>query len=327
MPFLECRKLTKCYGGQVVLDRLSWEVAKGQSWAILGPSGAGKSTLLRLLARLEPASAGEITFNAEGPLPTLKPRVGMVFQQLGLWPHLTASKHIECVVNNRSRKARKLVADDVLTDVCLPRDCWGKRPEQLSGGELQRLAIARAIAAKPDILLLDEPLAQVDTMLRAELLELFKRLIAEQYLTSIYVTHSWEEASQAATFVAVIDGGRMVQFGEFSRVYSNPMTPTVALLTGPVVVLPKEILHSEKIHLIAKDAAITMRDADSLIRPQQLQIIPKTESNCWRVANCQAFGVAWRVEFTNGTDQIRTTLCQKVHEGDIVGLAVREMKS
>lgn len=325
MVHIDCRQIAKHYGAQVVLDRLDWAVESGQSWALVGPSGAGKTTLLRILAGLEKGDTGEVVYRDTNQAPMHVPRVGMVFQQLGLWPHLTASQHIECVVRQGSRKQRRQIAAELLAEVRLPAAYHDKRPEQLSGGELQRLAIARALAIDPRILLCDEPLAQVDTLLRSELIALLRELIAKRKMTSIYVTHAWAEASQVAEHVAVLLDGKIIQAGRFADVYRNPVSATVARLTGPVVEIPCRVAEEGRIRLTGFASTINMHDDPWLIRPQQLELTANDERNRWQVIQCRPFGFAWDVVFASGDDRIQAPVGCGVCSGDVVGLEIREL--
>lgn len=325
MIHVDCQQLSKQYGEQVVLDRLDWTLEAGQSWALVGPSGAGKTTFLRIVAGLERGDSGEISFLDGNQQRVRQPRVGMVFQHLGLWPHLTASQHVACVLKHASPAERMRIAADRLAEVCLPAACHDKRPEQLSGGEAQRLAIARALAVDPRILLLDEPLAQVDTMLRAELLALLRELITKRGMTSIYVTHSWGEASRVADQVAVLLGGRMIQAGDFSEVYRHPATATVARLTGPVVEIPRRFANAGRIGLTERAATINMQSDPWVIRPQQLEVTASDGENRWEVIQCRPFGFGWEVIFANGDDRLCTPTCQELGVGAVVGLHVRHL--
>ena len=325
MVHVDCRQVTKHYGEQVVLDRLNWTIEAGQSWGLVGPSGAGKTTLLRILAGLEKGNAGEISYLDTNQCLVRRPRVGMVFQQLGLWPHLTASQHLECVVSDGSRQGRRQIAAERLAEVRLPASCRDKRPEQLSGGELQRLAIARALAVEPQILLFDEPLAQVDTPLRAELITLLRELISRRNITSIYVTHSWVEASQVAEQVAVLLDRKLIQSGRFADVYRNPVSPTVARLTGPIVEIPCRAAEDGRICLTECLATMSMQGDPWLVRPQQIELIASDGRNRWEVMQCRPCGFAWIAVFASGDEKISAAICRKVCPGDVVGLKISEL--
>jgi len=330
MVEIHCHELTKRYGPQFALNELTWGVETGQSWGLVGPSGAGKTTLLRILAGLEKHDHGSVRFGDAVESGSARPRVGMVFQQLGLWPHLTASQHIECVLSSVRRQARGAIVRERLDEVRLPAECHDKRPSEMSGGEQQRLAVARALAVDPDLLLLDEPLAQVDSPLRAELIALLCELIAARNMTSIYVTHSWDEVSQIADFVGVVIDGRLVQAGGVDAVYRQPINAVVARLTGPVVELPWIAVSDSRIGLTDGIAPITMRDNHSpsdvwTIRPQQLELVSDDQQNRWKVIECERFSFGWQARFMSGEDQVRAPVTRELTPGESVGLSVREL--
>jgi putative spermidine/putrescine transport system ATP-binding protein len=325
MVHLHCQKLTKRYGSQVIVDQLDWSIKSGQSWGVIGPSGAGKTTLLRILAGLEQCSSGEVAILEESQVRIRKPTIGMGFQHLGLWPHLTALQHILAVLKDSSRKKRLQTASEQLEEVCLPRACHDKRPGQLSGGEMQRLAIARALAVRPHLLLLDEPLAQVDTVLRSELIRLLREMIDKRNITSIYVTHSWSEASQIAEHIGVMLDGKFVQTGTTEDIYRAPVNPTVAKLTGPFVEIPRRAVDDGRICMSNLSSKSNMRSDLWIVRPQQLELIASSESNRWEVTQCNPSGFVWEVTFVSDKDRIQTAVCRKLRRGDIVGLNVSEV--
>lgn len=209
---IECLNVLKRYGDQAVLDRLSLKVDAGTRLGLLGKSGAGKSTLLRIIAGLDEPTSGTVTFQDVSRLSLVsRPRIGMVFQNLALWPHLTARQHIEAVLPELSRRKRRDCAELLFEELKIPKRTWSRPPGELSGGEAQRLSIARALAIDPDVLLFDEPLAQVDDDLRRELLDLFERIIGRQSVTTIYVTHHQAEAHRLADRLISIEDGHIVE--------------------------------------------------------------------------------------------------------------------
>lgn len=215
-----------------VLEQINFGSSAGDVLALLGPSGSGKTTLLRLIAGFERPTVGEIRIGsrlASSPtyvLPTHRRRVGMVFQDLALWPHMTIAQHIDfglptCVVRNDERRQR---ISDLLELVRLdkPQDRY---PHELSGGERQRLALARALASDPLILLLDEPLANLDRRLRRALLEEIAELPRRLGTTVVYVTHDPWEAQQFDCQIAVLVDGRIEAVGTLSELIKNCSSP------------------------------------------------------------------------------------------------------
>lgn len=217
MPGIRCENLSKHFGDITALQDVSLTVEDGSFVALLGPSGSGKTTLLRILAGLEIPDAGTVWFdetlvsNRHTAMPSHKRDIGMVFQDLALWPHMTVSRHLGVVLkaHHVSRKDRNTRIDEVLSLIGM-KDRGGTYPGQLSGGEKQRLALARALITQPRFLFLDEPLSNLDKDLRRQLLEEICSVRETIKATVIYVTHSEWEAEQAADRVISLDKGRIV---------------------------------------------------------------------------------------------------------------------
>jgi iron(III) transport system ATP-binding protein len=223
------------------LGPLDLELEPGSRCALVGPSGSGKSTLLRLLAGLERPRAGEIVIDgkvASTPRTLLDPSargIGFVFQSGALWPHMTALRHLTFAAPRLGAAG----ALELLGRVGLAGK-EGRRPAELSGGEAQRLGLARALAGTPRILLLDEPLQQLDAHLRDELAGLIREVALERNTTTLVVTHDAREAIVIAERALVIDGGRVIEAGPIERLRSAPQTALAASLFGNAVCLPLE---------------------------------------------------------------------------------------
>lgn len=240
-PLLRATGLGARRGGRAVLEGISLAAEAGELIAVFGPSGAGKTTLLRLLAGLERPAAGErLIRDARGALRSRARRgqVGMVFQDLGLWPRHRAGDQLSWVLASAGvpRGERQARLEALLAEVGLA----GRQrafPDELSGGEAQRLALARTLAAAPEILLLDEPLAHLDRPARERLFEVLLELHRRRGLATLYVTHDRDEAL-AADRILLLDGGRCVQVGRPTEVYQTPASAAVARLTGRAALLP-----------------------------------------------------------------------------------------
>lgn len=236
-PFTSLRlnRVSRQYGKVAALSELSFEVQQGEFLALLGPSGCGKSTTLACLAGLQQLSAGTIWRDEYriDTLPAEKRGFGMVFQNYALFPHLTVQRNVEFGLAMRKvgRDERQRNALSALRTVQLEGQ-EHKRPGQLSGGQQQRVALARALAFQPQIVLMDEPLSNLDAGLRAELRGQIKRLHESLGLTTIYVTHDQSEALSLATSVVVMREGRAEQIGTPEQVYRSPSTPYVARFMG-----------------------------------------------------------------------------------------------
>jgi ABC-type Fe3+/spermidine/putrescine transport system ATPase subunit len=198
------------------LAQISFHVPRGSTLALFGPSGCGKTTTLRLIAGFERPDAGSIHINgelagtADKVLAPFRRGVGMVFQDLALWPHMKARQHLEFVLDGRVKgrdlKARKISQMLERVELGGKGDAY---PHQLSGGEKQRLAMARALVVEPAVLLMDEPLSSLDAHLRSAMLRQTRSLIKELHMTTVYVTHDWHEAVYLADHIAMMQGGRI----------------------------------------------------------------------------------------------------------------------
>jgi ABC-type Fe3+/spermidine/putrescine transport system ATPase subunit len=217
--FIQLMGVTKAFGKRIVVERVSLDVAEGEVVALLGPSGSGKTTLLRLIAGLEIPDSGEVWIagnraasDRQNLLPPRARGIGFVFQDLALWPHLTVEGNLDFVLASARMKRleRQERIDEVLRIVhALP---FAKSyPAQLSGGEQQRAAIARAIVGRPQLLLLDEPMSSLDSDLKAALSHELATLQKALRITTVYVTHNREEAAAMAHRVVSMEGGRVKQ--------------------------------------------------------------------------------------------------------------------
>ncbi len=232
---IEIENVAFGYGATRVLEDVSLSVRKGEFFAFLGPSGSGKTTLLRLVAGFGTPDSGRILIGGRDATrePPWARNVGLVFQNYALWPHMTVAQNVAFGLERRKvgraeREMRVKAALDLVGLVHL----MDRRPAQLSGGQQQRVAIARTLAIEPEVLLLDEPLSNLDAGLRAEvrgeLVELQRRL----GVTTILVTHDQEEANAAADRMAVLNEGRVLQVGAPAELYDRPVNRFVAGFLG-----------------------------------------------------------------------------------------------
>ncbi len=237
---IELKNIDLSYGDTQVIKNVSLKINKGEFFAFLGPSGCGKSTLLRLIAGFEQCQRGEVFLGDEevSRLPPWKRNVGMVFQNYALWPHMTIWKNVSFGLEERKLPHNEINqrVNDALELVGL-QDYAQRRPNQLSGGQQQRVALARTIVIEPRVLLLDEPLSNLDAKLRVhmrqELLELQRKL----GLTTIFVTHDQEEANTTSDRIAVLQDGIVQQVGSPMELYDKPDNLFVAQFLGSANVL------------------------------------------------------------------------------------------
>jgi iron(III) transport system ATP-binding protein len=235
------RGLTKSYGRDEVLHGLDFRIRPGQVVGLLGPSGSGKSTLLRCLAGLEPIDGGELWLDgtlASGHgvhLPPERRPIGMVFQSYALWPHMSVHGNIEFPMLRDKPKPSRAERDQRVTDVLAAlglEELDERLPGQLSGGQQQRVAVARALVRRPQLMLLDEPLSNLDARLRRRVRAELKLLFGRIKATTVYVTHDQSEALALCDRVLVMRDGRIVQDGTPQALYEEPSDRFVAEFVG-----------------------------------------------------------------------------------------------
>ncbi|MDR3526448.1 MAG: ABC transporter ATP-binding protein [Rhizomicrobium sp.] len=207
-------EVAKQYGGRRVFEDISLSITRGSFVALVGESGAGKTTLLKTINRLVEIDSGTITIDGEDvttlPLPSLRRRIGYVFQGIGLFPHLSVAENIGLVPRLQGAVARSERVADLLELVSLPFALAGRYPAELSGGQAQRVGFARALAAGPSIMLMDEPFGALDPVTRSELGRAYRALHDRIGLTSLLVTHDMSEALLLADRVIVLGGGHIL---------------------------------------------------------------------------------------------------------------------
>lgn len=238
---ISVRGISKKFGSFAALDRVDLEIPAGQLVALLGPSGSGKTTLLRIIAGLEFADSGAVHFEGQdiSTRSARERRVGFVFQHFALFRHMTVFENIAFGLRVRPRRVRPsrdeihAKVHDLLRLIQLENQA-GRYPSQLSGGQRQRVALARALAVEPSVLLLDEPFGALDAKVRLELRRWLRELHDKVHVTSVFVTHDQDEALEVADQVAVMNQGRIEQFGTPDEVYHSPATPFVYNFLGNV---------------------------------------------------------------------------------------------
>lgn len=238
---LELRHVSKRFGNVTVLKDVTFEVAEREFFFLLGPSGCGKTTLLRLIAGFYQPDEGDLWFG-QSRMNGVEPHrrnTGMVFQNYALWPHLTVARNVSYGLDVRS-VSRNEKRDRIAEALRMVRmEAYADRmPNQLSGGQQQRVALARALVIRPDILLLDEPLSNLDARLRLEMRDEIRRIHDETRITTLYVTHDQKEALSMADRMAVLRDGVLEQIGPPREVYRRPSSRFVADFIGEVNWLP-----------------------------------------------------------------------------------------
>jgi iron(III) transport system ATP-binding protein len=241
---VQCRNVRLSYGKTEVLKDVNLDIEPGEFFALLGPSGSGKSTLLRLIAGFNRHQHGQVLIDGQdiSPLPPWQRNVGMVFQSYALWPHMTVWDNVAFgLVERKIDKAtlqRKVGAALELVGLASYAQ---RRPNQLSGGQQQRVALARTIVIEPQVLLLDEPLSNLDKTLRVQMRQELLAMQRRLGLTTIFVTHDQEEAMTTADRMAVLDKGVVQQVGSPVTLYDYPVNTFVAGFVGTMNLLPGRV--------------------------------------------------------------------------------------
>jgi len=246
--------LTKRFENVIAVDHLNLHIAEGELYTLLGPSGCGKTTTLRCIAGFYTPDEGEIYFGEKlvNPIPPFKRNTGMVFQNYALWPHMNVLNNIAYGLKVRGVRRPQLKdrVEDVIDLVHLEglEDRW---PSQLSGGQQQRVALARALVIEPDVLLLDEPLSNLDAKLRVEMRTEIKKIQKRLKITTIYVTHDQEEALSISDKLIVMNQGRAQQIGTPRQIYEKPENPFVADFIGIANFIKGKVREIDEEKLIA----------------------------------------------------------------------------
>jgi iron(III) transport system ATP-binding protein len=284
MPGVRIMGLTKRYGDLAAVESLSLDVAPGELLALLGPSGCGKTTTLRLVAGFLKPEGGEIwvgdrcVSSATSLVPPERRRMAMIFQSYALWPHMTVAQNVGYGLRLKSdvtRTERDKRVQEMLRVVQLA-GYEGRYPGELSGGQQQRVAVARALVVEPEILLLDEPLSNLDANLREEMRFEIRRLHESFGITTLYVTHDQGEAMVISDRIAVIQAGRVAQVGTAEDLFRRPRTRFVAEFIGRTNVVdgvatgPNTVTRGDVTLRVASTDLIRGRPVALSIRPHDI---------------------------------------------------------
>ena len=281
MSSLEISHLKVSLGNRLILDDLSFSLAEGQIAALLGPSGCGKTTLLRSIAGLIQPSDGTIRFGKQLVslsslvMPSHKRKIGYVPQEGALFPHLSVADNIAFGLDRSvfTKDQIRQTTKEMLSLIGL-QGYESRMPNQLSGGQQTRVALARALAIKPAIILLDEPFSALDEALRDDLRSDVINLLRASKTTAILVTHDREEALVSADVVALMRAGKIVQQGSPEAVYSKPISPAIAVSTGDALVLDAQRLADGSTSYLFNPAAVgaSSESGQIVIRPEEITL-------------------------------------------------------
>ena len=290
-PVVQCEGVTKSYGIVAAVDRVSFALEQGEILSILGPSGCGKTTLLRLIAGFETLDEGEMRIGgrpvswASGHVPSEHRHVGMVFQEYALFPHMTVAQNVSFGLRAMPKEDRGRRLAEVIRVVRL--DGLEQRyPHELSGGEQQRVALARTLAPRPVVMLLDEPFSNLDATMRSEMRGEVEAILRSNEVTAVFVTHDREEAFAMADRIAVMRDGRFDQIGSPDDIYRSPATPFVARIAGMCDFLSGEVRDGRVVTELAR-VAWTNEGApypegtlvNLLVQADDFQVFPDASGN------------------------------------------------
>jgi iron(III) transport system ATP-binding protein len=265
--------LTKRFGSTTAVDDVSLTISSGELFFLLGPSGCGKTTLLRMIAGFIEPAAGSIRFDDREVtlVPPNRRNTGMVFQSYALWPHMTVEQNVAYGLDVRKvpKGERSQRVGAALASVHM--ESYARRkPNQLSGGQQQRVALARALVVQPTVLLLDEPLSNLDAKLRLEMRSEIRRICTQTRITTVYVTHDQKEALSMADRMAVLRDGRVVQSGGPRALYQRPASRFVADFLGETNFLPAVVRGVDKrVMILDTPAGMLRASPDSTAGPDE----------------------------------------------------------
>jgi ABC-type Fe3+/spermidine/putrescine transport system ATPase subunit len=336
---VELRELSKDFNAVPVVSAVNLSITEGELMALLGPSGCGKTTTLRLVAGFEVPTSGEIRVRGRtvsGPgqfVPPESRNVGMVFQSYAVWPHMSVEANVAYPLKLRGvpTEERRARTRRVLDLVQLAR-MEGRFPHQLSGGQQQRVALARALNMEPAILLLDEPLSNLDAQLRKEMRMEITALQRRLGITILYVTHDQEEALTMADRIAVMGHGKVHQVGSPEDVFERPADRYVAEFMGCSTFLPCEVAGPDCVRLLLGDVTPSLRcpltpgaSGRGLlgVRAQEVHLAPEgTDGLTGRVTLRTYLGGAFEVRVSVGQHVIPLVTTAPLQEGETVCLTL-----
>lgn len=322
MPTISLTNLTKCYDGNTEpsVDQVSLTVEDGEFMCLLGPSGCGKTTILRMIAGIEHSTSGEIavddlvvdSVHQSCFIPPEQRRIGFVFQNYALWPHMTVERNVDFglrlqKVPAQERKERCL---DVMSKLRI-LEYADRYPSQLSGGQQQRVALARMLAVNPGVLLLDEPLSNLDATLRLEMRAELRRLHQTFGTTIIFVSHDQWEAMTLANTIAVMNKGQLQQIGTPDEIYAEPINRFVAEFIGnPKINMIKLTESSSDQVDIANHILARLEESKHAevcaIRPEEIILTDTANTNTlpMTIENIMPTGGSWVIELSFGDDRL-----------------------
>lgn len=340
MTEVSIERLTMDYGVHLAVDGISLRIRNGEFISLLGPSGCGKTTTLKMIAGFEQATSGAIRFDGSDVMhvPAEKRDIGMVFQNYALFPHMTVAGNLAFGLEMRKLPKAEIQSRiaRVLEMVQLSSHA-DRYPNQLSGGQQQRVALARALVIEPKILLLDEPLANLDAKLREEMRVFIREIQRRVGITTVYVTHDQAEAMTMSDRVVVMFGGRIAQMGTPAEIYDQPASVDVAKFVGQVNLLSMKVdaVSSDggmdvsgpfgPIRVKAIEGAVPGRAVTVAVRPEAIDLVAPGEGQAATIVSSYYSGslMDYRVRLADGTlIDVQTFPRRRFVDGEAVGLSV-----
>lgn len=336
----------KIYGDFNAVDHVNIDIHTGELFTLLGPSGCGKTTLLRMIAGFNSIEGGTISFgeNVINDIPAHKRNIGMVFQNYAIFPHMSVFDNV--AYGLKARKLKKTEIEERVSEALAMvqiENLRDRQPANMSGGQQQRVALARAIVIHPDILLMDEPLSNLDAKLRVQMRTTIKKVQKKLGITTIYVTHDQEEALAISDRIAVMKSGKIQQIGKPKEIYTRPANEFVANFIGISNILQGEIKENHKgdarISLM-DDVCIRMKLKDTGKKPVKISVRPEE----FRIDDSKTPGIqgkiilktflgdyiSYEIELKNGqpveVNQYLKEMAREYDAGDTVSLNPMENK-
>ena len=315
---IKIRDAIKRYGDNTIIEGLSLDIKEGEFFTLLGPSGCGKTTLLRMIAGFNSIEGGDFYFNETriNDMDPAKRNIGMVFQNYAIFPNMTVEKNVAFGLKNRKLPKEEIQSKtDQFLKLMKIEEYRDRMPERLSGGQQQRVALARALAITPDVLLMDEPLSNLDAKLRVEMRTVIKEIQNSVGITTVYVTHDQEEAMAVSDRIAVMNQGVIQQIGTPKILYQRPSNLFVATFIGRTNVVPGELkVKDGKPYLVlpgnchvelhtVKEEEIKDQKVIASIRPEELVVDINNKEGIHAVIDDAVFlglNTHYFVHFDNG---------------------------
>lgn len=341
MSTITIKNALKKYGNTTVIEGLNLEIRDGELFTLLGPSGCGKTTLLRMIAGFNSIEGGDFYFGDEriNDKDPAKRNIGMVFQNYAVFPHLTVRKNVAFGLNNRKLDKDTVTREtDKFLEMMRIDEYADRLPQNLSGGQQQRVALARALAVKPDVLLMDEPLSNLDAKLRLEMRQAIRNIQRELGITTVYVTHDQEEAMSISDTIAVMDHGVIQHLGAPKEIYQRPANLFVSTFIGRSNILDGKIsggtLLLEGVRLNCDEwQKIPSGDVKVSVRPEEFLIRTENDGSCipGQVTDSIYLGMDthYMVKLADGSEVLviqESTLRDNYRVGEQVWLAVNRSK-